>query len=124
MASVCLNSYIQMSYARHRHINLAIIASHFLVPMICIGLLFDKTGYFATGGLALLIIIHAICLLTLDIRQKASERARLFSLRRLKVKEKEAKRVTAEYKKKMVMDALIKVQEADKGGDKLLDNKL
>jgi hypothetical protein len=27
----------------------------------------------------------------------------------LKVKEKEAKRVTAEYKKKMVMDALIKV---------------
>jgi len=48
--------------------NLAVVASHFLVPMICIGLLFDKTGYCASGGSALLIVTHAFCLIFVDIR--------------------------------------------------------
>jgi hypothetical protein len=76
--------------------------------MICIGLLFDKTGYFAMGGSALLVVVHAVCLITLDIRRKAAQRAKLFSMRRLKVKEREARRVTNEYKKRLILENLAK----------------
>lgn len=74
-----------MGVARHRNMNLAIVSSHFIVPLICIGLIFDKTGYSAAGGSALLVFIHAVCLLTLDIRRKAQYRAKLFAMRRAKV---------------------------------------
>ena len=69
---VYVNAIVQMKKTLKRNTGVAAMASHFLVVVVLIGLLFDKSGYIAVAATGLLIVIHVICLLTLDLRKKAS----------------------------------------------------